>query len=361
MASIMTSVIKYYLRNTININLIRVMCIGLLVSCLFQFIFQMKHIGHGDYGYMQACWYVMMLAPRNIYRIYPLVFLFSVLFTMNQLNVSCELITLRVNGLSSKKIVCMVVSAIFSWILLITFIGEWVAPKLEYLADNKKIELLSGGKLVTGKHGVWINDNGWNVYVHQTHDASVLKEITRYNFAENHSWLIIEHAQKAVYKHPYWQLHDIKRTEINLTNNQIKVSKIPQRTWLLKIKPSLIKMISVPVEFQSLSQMYKTITVWHKYGHFDNEIMFAFWKRCVKPLLTVVLIVLTLPITMRLTRKNSKSKALVIAVITGLIAYLINEISGSLLLNYGIMPIFTAFFMIICYSIAGIMLCCRLK
>ena len=357
----MAKLINQYIRSAVNTNHLRVMGMGLMISCIFQFIFQMKHIDHGQYGYWQACWYVIMLLPRNIYRIYPILMLFSALLAMSQLNINNELVTMRGNGVSPRKIMGVVIATLGIWIIIITCVGEWISPKLEFIADKNRVELLSSGQVTTGKKSVWIKDHDNYVHAHQTDNPNVLADITRYQFDQAHQSVVIEHAEKAIYKRPFWRLINIESSKINLVNNEIAQEKTPQQDWYLKIKPKLIKMLEIPIEHQSLSQLYKTLRAWNQYGHFEKQSAYIFWKRCFKPISTILLILMVLPICMQLGRKQSKVKSLVIAIIIGLFAFLMNEAGGQILINFGILPQVAAFLFLVCYAIIGVIKCCRLK
>src|SRR4051794_6091215 len=116
------------------IAVVTLMLAGLEVFILF--VNQLNELGKGDYGILQASFFVFLQLPYQVYLFFPMACLLGTLTGLGVLANHRELIVMRAAGMSIGQITLAVFKVALVLILLVTLMGEFLVPKLSGMANN---------------------------------------------------------------------------------------------------------------------------------------------------------------------------------------------------------------------------------
>src|SRR3990167_1853352 len=154
MANRVASIISFWCRSVMHIlnsyilyfvisATILVIFVLVGVESLMEFIGQLSDIGVVNYSLWKALVFVFTQLPSDIYQLFPMAGFLGCLIGLGRLATTSELIVMRSAGVSIAGVTGSVVKAAIVMMILVTLIGEFLAPSLEMAGDMMKAKALS--------------------------------------------------------------------------------------------------------------------------------------------------------------------------------------------------------------------------
>ena len=136
---------RYIAKSVLSaIGLVTLMLVGLQIFILF--VHELGDIGKGNYGIGQAAIFVLLQMPYQVYLFFPMASLLGCLIGLGVMANHRELVVMRAAGMSIWQITLAVLKAALLVIIMVTAIGETIIPKFAYVANDQKMQALSGGQ-----------------------------------------------------------------------------------------------------------------------------------------------------------------------------------------------------------------------
>lgn len=314
------------------------------------FIGEMRDIGTKEYGLAQALIYIPQTLPAYVYQFFPVAGLVGVLMGLGRLASRSELIVMRAAGVSTLQVVFSVLKTTLLLIIIITFVGEWVAPKLQYQADKRKALAMSGGQILIAQQGTWLRSGNDFIHVNQIGAQGKLQGIMRYKF-DQHRLLLASSATSAQYKNNQWIFSDVSQSSIG--SDQITAQYFPHQIWDVTFDPHLLRMATIDYKQASLPKLYNYISYLKQNGQASNSIEFEFWQRVFQPLATLIIIALGVPFIFGPLRTVTMGFRILTGIVVGFAFYTLNEFFGPLSMVYQLPPLFAAAVPTICLLIGA--------
>jgi lipopolysaccharide export system permease protein len=289
--------------------------------------------------------------PSQVYALFPMGGLLGVLLGLSVLAGHSELIVLRAMGLSRLEIAGKVMCAAFLMIVVITLLGETIAPIAEHTAEQYKALAMSGGRALSTQHGTWIREGQNFVHIETVYSSDHLEGVTRYQFDDQHHLLSSSYAQKAIYRDHQWRLSNLWQTFFTEKHVRSEFSK--EMTWQLSLDPKILKSVAVGPNEMSLWQLRSNITYHQRNGLETGRYQLAFWKRFLQPLATAVMMFLAIPFIFGPLRSASMGLRMLSGIILGFSFYIVNEFFGPISLVLQLPPLFAAALPILLFALLG--------
>ena len=155
-----------YIARSIAWSSVFVTLILLTLFVFVDFIGELRYVGKGDYGALQALIYVVLTLPELMYQLFPVLALLGTLVGLALLANHGELVAIRAAGVSLWRILGSV-SMVGSVFVVLSFaLGEWLAPKSDVVAEQYKSRLQSGVEsFKKTQSGYWLRDGNSFIYV----------------------------------------------------------------------------------------------------------------------------------------------------------------------------------------------------
>ncbi|MFQ5659628.1 MAG: LPS export ABC transporter permease LptG [Gammaproteobacteria bacterium] len=327
--------------NTINRYLMRQIAIGLLISTvvlipLFSFLDlleQLGDVGKGFYHTETAFLYVLLMLPRRFSQLAPFIALLGNVIALGTLAINRELISMRSAGLSPAHISLSSLKVGLILLLLIAVLEQFVAPPLQQRALALRSEALARSTELGQDLGIWTRDKQHILRIGTIEHgrSAVTVEILRLDANRFLSEYI--YAERAdIVNSDKWLLHNvIKKT---IYGEHITEQKIDRMTWKPFLNPDQVSELTKPAESLSLTDLYQYVHYLRATGQQAEAYSLALWRKIGGGLTTIAMVLLSVPFVFGSVRAGLGNR-LVLAGITGIGVYLLDQIiaNAGLLLN----------------------------
>lgn len=100
----MIRILPRHIAKTVILATLLVMLVVAGLSYFIGLLDELRNIGEGDYGVLQAALHALFEVPYNLYQFFPMLVLLGGLLGLGILSSHQELIVMRVSGFSIRKI-----------------------------------------------------------------------------------------------------------------------------------------------------------------------------------------------------------------------------------------------------------------
>lgn len=347
--------ISWYLGKTIIGAICIVMTLFVGLESLFSLVNELRFVGTGNYTVAGAVIHTLLSAPAQITQMFPLSALIGTLLGLGLLASRSELIVMRAAGWSIGNIIAAVCKTALLFIIIMWFVGEWVAPELERVANQQKAIALSEGQALKTAHGLWMRDGEYFVHIQKVENAKHLEGITRYEFNPRMELQKTSFARSAEYQDHHWVLHDIQETLFG--ENKITQQSKTQQNWVSHIDPQILSMVGEKeIATLSLTGLWQTMRFQKNNALDARAYELTFWQKLTQPLAILVMMFLAIPFIFGPLRSATMGLRMLVGILIGFSFYTVNQLFGPLTLVYHVPPIIGAVFPTLLFFIAGVFL-----
>jgi lipopolysaccharide export system permease protein len=186
-----------YIARTVLGAIALVMAVLLVLGALFNFIDEQGSIGVGHYGMLEGLIFSLLNLPRFALNAFPAGVLIGAMLGVGALARSHELTAMRAGGMSRWRLAGTMLGCGVLLLLLGLAMGEYVAPRLEQLADERKAAARSEHVNVVGSGGVWVRDGNLIINIAQRSTASQYGRILVFELSPENRVALVAHAARA--------------------------------------------------------------------------------------------------------------------------------------------------------------------
>jgi Predicted permeases len=347
-------ILQRYLTRTLLETTGLVMLIVLGLALFIAFLSELRDIGHGSYSIFSALIYVLLDLPTQLYRLFPMLGLLGVLLGLGLLANHHELIVLRISGVSVFQVDVMVIKMAVVMVLLVTVLGEWVAPRLEHVANQYKVMKTSNGQIFKTIRGLWVRDHNWFIHIDTVLARNHLADVTVYQFDDQHRLVKSWFAKTATYQKPVWQFKQV--IESTISEKQITTQNEAEKTLALSLNPKLIQFSRDEPEDLSLTQLTAYMRFLQTNHLHDPNYAFAFWQRMLQPFATLVMMLLAIPFVFGPLRSTTRGLRVLVGILIGFSFYILNQFFGPISIVYQFPPILAAASPLLVFSLLALFL-----
>lgn len=343
----------YICRTILGTTLIVILAL-ISMDFFIQLMNELEDVGRGNYGIIQAMFYVLMELPRDVYQLFPMAGLIGCLMGLGLLASSSELVVMRASGVSLGQITRAVFIAILIMVAIVTLLGEIIGPQTILRGERFKALERSGGQALATTGGVWLRDGSDFIRIQVVQATNELAGVTRYVFNDQHQMTQITYAAKAHYKHGVWELQQVLESNI-ASDGVVTTSSEPTGVWHMQLSPSVLKIAQIDPDEMTIPKLYQWIEYRKQNGLGYNKYALTFWQRIFQPLATCVMMLLAIPFIFGPLRSATMGLRLVSGVIVGFGFYILNQVFGPVSLVYQFPPILAAIVPMLLFATIGIL------
>lgn len=326
-------------RTVITTSLI-VLSVLLALFTFMTFLSELKMVGRGHYGYLQALIYVVMAIPRLCYQLMPIAALLGGLIGLGMMANQNELTVIRAAGVSRARIIQSVMQAALVLVALGFAMGQWVAPRSEVLAQNQRAESLGEQPTLQTRSGLWYRDADSFVHIRSMEAADRLIGIDIYVLDGHHHLREYRHAAMANFQKGRWTLRDVHRRLVD--GATVREEQAAQMDWTTTIEPDLLDVVAVRPESMAIWELYDYLDFLHANGLDAGRHELAFWRQVLTPVTTLVMVMLSIPFVFGSLRSVNLGQRVMVGALLGIGFYLLDQMSGYVGLVYNISPLLCA-------------------
>lgn len=311
----------------------------------------------GDYRFGNALLYVAMTVPGRIYEYLPFAALLGCLLGMGSLASTSELVVMRSAGVSMRRMVWMVMRPALLIVLLGLALAEFVAPKLQQLADSYRALALQKENQVLNRYGLWHREGEQFIHFNAVQPNGVLIGVAMFSFDEQGALASSSFAHQAIYQGDSWLLEDVR--EVRFVDGRSEATHQSYRDWYTELNPELLNILVLKPQDLPISGLWR-------YGHYlreqgvnGDEYFLAFWSKLLQPLTVVTLVLVALSFIFGPLRQVTMGFRIFVGVMVGVVFRSLQDMLGPMALVYDFAPIMASLLPIVVGSSLGLYLLMR--
>lgn len=330
----------YIIKEVTKGSLVAIMLLLTLFN-LFTLSDELKDFGKGQYHLKEIFMFIALTSPRVFYDLVPSAALLGSLFVVGAMANNREIVAMRALGLSTAWVIRSIMLAGLVLVAIAVGVGEFVAPDAEREAQILKSTSQNNGVVMRSQYGMWLREGNRFINVRKIHDDGSLGDIRIYQLNERHQLESIQMAQHGQFQRDqHWMLHDVRQSLIE--PQRISANSQTELPWQSSIDSDLLKVTVINPDNLSLYDLYMYID-FLKTNHQKSQIYeMAFWGRLVNPLVTFVMLMVSVPFVIGIGRGVSTGARIMMGVIIGMGFNLFDRITSHLGLVYDMNPLLMA-------------------
>ncbi len=324
----------------------------LSLYAFFDILSEIGKVGQGQYSSGKMLQFVLLQMPSHAYELMPLAVLIGGLIALSQLASNSEYTVIKTSGISTARIIGMLLLFGGLFALLTALLGEWVMPKAEQQAERLRLNAIQG-VVSSGGSGLWFKENQSFIHVREMMPDNTLRGITLYRYDDDHRLLEATTAATAAFSGgQQWQLHDVASTLIGEQKTEVK--KVPTQLWQAQIDPQLLNVLLVDPEQMSASSLKSYIQHLHNNNQQTQRYEIAWWRKLFYPIAAVAMALIALAFTPQQRRHGNMGLKLFVGICLGIGFHFANRLFGFSSQLYDIPPVLAATLPTVLFFIAAV-------
>lgn len=346
--------IDRYIVSSVSASMILVLAVVLSLDFLFALIAEMEELKN-DYQAYEAFKFVLTTLPRRIYDYLPLAAFMGCLIGLGALAKSSELVVVRAAGVSAARIVWSAMKPALAVILCGLFLGEYVAPYTEKVAQSQRAVAQGAQSVVVSQRGVWHREGDIFMHFNAVEPNGVLHGVSLYEFDASGMLVATRFSRRAIYQRGEWIMNDVSQSV--LTESSVHASHEPFYVWRTELTPAVLSVLIVKPENLSLSGLLSYTEYLSTQGLNATSYMMAFWKKALQPLATMALVLVAISFVFGPLRSVTMGFRIFCGVVVGLLFKYLQDLLGPSSIVFGFDPIIATLVpIVLCIMLGALML-----
>jgi lipopolysaccharide export system permease protein len=306
----------------------------------------------GSYTFGQSIIYILMTIPRRINDYLPYAALVGCLAGLGGLASNSELTVMRAAGISTKRLVWIVMRPAMLVMILGVLLSEYVAPVTEQIAHSNRQYLISGDKVSSAKGGVWNREGNEFMHFNSVQPNGVVFGIMLYNFDDERNLTKAVAAKRASYQDgSYWVLEN--GAETTFRGDKTSSQSFSTLRWNTSLSPKLLNVVSMRPRYLSISDLYSYVEYRRAQDLDSGEFVLEFWKKVLQPLGTASLVLIAISFIFGPLREVTMGYRIFTGVMVGVVFRTVQNLLGPASLVFSFPPWQAVAIPIIICAIAG--------
>jgi lipopolysaccharide export system permease protein len=315
----------------------------LLLGGLFSFLGlaeQLEDVGKGDFTTGSALQVVLLMLPRQIITILPVIALLGALTGLGALANSREIIAARAVGRSPGEItrpaVLVAALLVIGAFMVQTFgIPVWERKAL-VLRDQ-----IRQTRVNESDHAFWTRTGHSLLRVDAMEMGRVPTNIEIYELDGRHRLVKLTRARRAdIVSAREWVLHDV--TELDVGNRQATSRVLGERRWNPQLSAAQLESLAQPSSTLAPVELFRYIRSLEKNRLNTHELRLAFWQLVSIPFGIVAMALLAVPFMLGSPRHTPIAQRIALGGAIGILFYLADQITLQLGTLYDLNPLLAA-------------------
>ncbi|WP_101756951.1 LPS export ABC transporter permease LptG [Oceanicoccus sp. KOV_DT_Chl] len=303
------------------------------------------------YTFLNALQFVLLSVPGNVFDFLPFAALVGCLAGLGALANNSELVVIRSAGVSTARVVWMVMRPALVLMLIGMAVSEYIAPRTESIAQSQRAIALRDAGSVVSEDGLWHREANQFMHFNVVQPNGVLYGVTIFQFNQQRQLQTALYAERAIYQSGQWLLEDL--VETRFTAGQLSKVTDRSRSWQTKLSPELLNILVLDPIDLSIEGLYQYAGYLDGQGLNSGSYRLAFWKKVLQPLSTVSLVLIAISFIFGPLREVTMGYRIFIGVLIGIIFRTAQDMLAPASLVYGFQPIYASLVPILVCSVVG--------
>jgi lipopolysaccharide export system permease protein len=347
-----------YVGRTVLAAICLVLAIIVGLDAIGEFIDEIGDVSE-TYTFGKVLLYVALRLPGRLYEFIPYAALIGCLTGLGQLAASSELVVMRAAGTSVGRLVWMAMKPALVLAVLGFFMGEYLAPITDQVAQSQRAIAQNPEQALSGKHGLWRREGNTFMHFNAVDGDGVAYGITLLQFDQRQRLQSALRAAQASYRGDHWILEEVHRTEF--VSWATRRSDFETLRWDTGITPELLTLEIVAPSQLALADLYRYSRYLSQQGLDSGDYQLALWNKLLQPLAVGALVLVGISFVFGPLRDGTVGFRIFAGVIIGIIFRTTQDLMGPASLVFGFQPLYAALAPILLCAVVGLLLLRRAR
>jgi lipopolysaccharide export system permease protein len=324
----MMGLAERYIATTLLAAVGLVMLVLLALGGLFLFIGEQGSVGVGHYGFIDALTYAAMNMPRFGLQSLPAGTLIGAMLGIGVLARSHEITAMRAAGMGKWRLLLAALAAGVIIMAVALAVHEYLAPRLETLADERKAFAKYEDISFAGQGGAWMRDGDTIINVSTQSSAAEFGSMLVYQFDSDRRLRSVARADHAtaVGNH-VWQLYEYAATRFDA--DHVSTQREPRHALASAASVDFLQLAVIQPAQMSLAALRKASDYRRANDLSATAYEFEFWSNIAGTLALLVAVAFAVPFGFGSMRSAGSGARFVIGLVIGILYFFLQRVVGS--------------------------------
>ncbi len=343
------TILDRYIGKQVLLSVVFTLLVLVGLRTLFTLLDEAGKLGEGNYQFLDALYYSLLLLPARLYEFFPMGVLIGGLSALGVLAGQNELTVMRAAGIKTLTIVMSAVKVTVVLMVMVIVIGEWVTPYTSQTAQRVRAEALSGDQFSQSERGIWARDKQDILHIERVVSQHQLAGVTLFQRNSNAELVAVIRADDVIHENSIWVFHNAVRHQP--TDEKIQIEQLESFEWQGELRPDHVDVLTTEPENLNLAGLYE-YQQYLESNQLDNRrYQLEFWRKLAQPLSLVVMIVLASSFIFGPMRSVSMGARLMTGIVVGFSFHIVNNFFGPMSLVYQMPPFLGATMPILVFAL----------
>jgi lipopolysaccharide export system permease protein len=333
-------ILDQYLMKQISLGIVVSTLVLIPLFSFLDLVEQLDDVGTGFYQTDDAFVYVLLTIPRRFIQLAPFIALMGNVTALGRLAIHLELISLRSAGYSPLDISSASLKVGFLLVLLIIALEFVIAPTLQQRAIAFRAAALDQSTVAGSDLGVWSRNNQHIIRIENLQHDTTTASVEIINLDEDGS--VSEYISAEgfeIVSDDEWTLYNV--TSKLILDGEIISSRTSSMLWETFLEPDQISTLTKQPESLSPIELFNYIKYLENTGQESDVFELTLWRKPGEVLTMLGMLLLSVPFVIGSVRTGFANR-LVMAGVTGIVVYLLDQIFSNAGLLLDLNPLLVA-------------------
>lgn len=307
-----------------------------------------------SYTFLHVLQYVGLTIPSRFYEYVPFAGLIGCLLGLGQLASSSELVVMRASGVSTGRLVWATMQPVLLLVVASAVVGEYVAPRLEQMAESQRAVAISGHEGVRTTYGLWNREGNTYMRFNAVEPGGVVHGVELYRFDPRGKLLSSLGAKRGSYQGDHWLLENVVQSRY--TSWQATRSEQTTMRWDTNITPGVLGILVLAPQSLSIGDLYVYSRYLEDQGLDSDDYRLALWRKLLQPVGVASLVLVAISFIFGPLRDGSMGLRIFAGVVVGVVFRMSQDLLGPASLVYGFSPLYAVLVPIAVCALVGLVL-----
>jgi len=314
-------ILDRYITKTLQKYSLSAMVVLVGVFAFFKFLDEVNDIGRASYTLLDAVVYIGFLLPKITYEVSSVIILLGAVLGLGHLAANSELIVMRGSGISIVKITKITLRVSISFVILAIILGEFIAPVSSNQAQIYRAKALGETIVTSSQQGFWIRDKDNFIHVERNLDGKVFNNVTLIKKKSANLLDSVAYSDKAIFDDGNLTLQKTSYYQVDSAGKFTKIKQEDRKKYQSEVTfdQDLIESLKKDPRELSTVQLFKHIGFLSQNGLSTGDYEAEFYKRTMKPITLVAMVLLVIPFIFGSLRDASLGKRIFLGIVVALV------------------------------------------
>jgi lipopolysaccharide export system permease protein len=354
------SVLSRYVARTVLGAIILVMSVLVVLGALFNFISEQGAIGVGRYDMIEGLVHSLLTVPRFAINVFPVGVLVGSMLGIGALARSHELTAMRSGGMSKWRMAATMLGCGAILLFAGLAVGEYVAPRFEQLADERKALARYDNLSLAGSGGAWVRDGNLLINVAERSSISEFGGMLIFELTPDNRLAGVARAHRATQSvGTSWSLGDY--SESRFSEDSVDALHEARHQLVSAASVGFLQLAVVEPNEMAFRALYRAIRYLRANDLDTRTYQLALWSGLARSVAIPFAVLFALPFGFGVMRSSGSGARSTMGLGVGLVYFFLQRMIDSGTVEFSLNPLITAWLPTLMLALAAVVLLVRTR